>query len=90
MPGPMPQYLEDLIASQKAEIERLRRETDVLGDAIRRRNESIERLTAALTEIEQLAGRGGPPNELDALNEIEAVAKAALRHGVEQQTEDRA
>lgn len=43
-----------------------------------RRDAEVERLRAALEECEQLAGRLGPPNEIDACNEIERVAKAAL------------
>ena len=35
-------------------------------------------LVKALEEIRDLAGSGGPPNEIDACNEIERVAKAAL------------
>lgn len=37
-----------------------------------------EKMRQSLETIQQLAGRNGPPNELDALNEIESVAKAAL------------
>lgn len=44
-------------------------------------NKDVERLRAALRECEQLAGRLGPPNEIDACNEIERVAKAALTGG---------
>lgn len=38
------------------------------------------RLRSALQEVVQLAGKNGPPNDIDALNEIEATAKAALRY----------
>lgn len=33
---------------------------------------------AALVAIKELAGQQGPPNELDALNEIESTAKSVL------------
>ena len=35
-------------------------------------------LIAALEECLELAGRNGPPNEIDACNEIERVARAAI------------
>lgn len=40
--------------------------------------DEIERLRAALDEIHILAGRQGPPDNIEALNKIEAVAAAAI------------
>lgn len=49
-----------------------------LGRELERKDAEIERLRAVIDEIHVLAGRQGPENDIEALNQIEATAAAAL------------
>jgi hypothetical protein len=77
------QLIDELIGYTKANAEAARNPDDADTWMAHHRNcvrvkAEIERLRAVLDGIRALAGRRGPTDETEALNKIEAVAKAAL------------
>ena len=67
-----------LLQRGAGEIDRLQEaKRRALAIADERGKENVH-LRAAITAIRELAGRHGPANEVDALNEIESIAKSIL------------